>query len=241
MIERWNGITRRAGAGLAVLAAGVLLAGVSSGEAQTADTGSGSGSWFPNLFGSSTPEKVDPKLLRRFEEHDAFCPQVRVRTDANFMPVIEKSGKEQVIRFQAVIARFARQCTESGGAVHVTVGVGGRMLSGPQGGAGVEDLPIHFVLELNGKPVYDVTRMARATIGEGEGSAFWTVTDDGISIPQPVAPDQYYEIFVGFPKPVVAPKPAAPKPVVHHHAPRPHKPRPMMPGGGQTVVAPVAN
>ncbi len=175
---------------LVLLGALAMSGCMSNGAAPT--TGGGMFGMFGTPKASEKP--ADPELVKQFRETPS-CPTVELRDGTELKPIL--SGND--LKFQAVIARFSRECASVPGGTRVKVGVGGRMLAGPKGGSGAEDLPVRIVLSKNGTDViYSKIVLARAVISEPEQSTFWTVTDDGMVVPDMTEAGDFYQIYIGF-------------------------------------------
>ncbi|WP_237154529.1 hypothetical protein [Oryzibacter oryziterrae] len=132
----------------------------------------------------------------------AVCPQIQVRDGTQLMQIFDK-GKPvdgAIIRFQASINKFARECHTDpiSGATTIKVGVFGRMLAGPKGGTGSATLPLRLVVVRNGDEVlYSQLFKIAATIPAGQASTEWNSITDGVVVPADKSQGNFV-LYVGF-------------------------------------------
>lgn len=128
------------------------------------------------------------------EEETLFCPQVIIADGG--AAIRAQSGQDSgSLRHQISILNVARECTATGrGAFTLKVGVEGRALLGPAGGAGTYSATLTTQV-LRGTTVV-ARRSARvgATIPAGQGGADFVHVEDGIVVP---AGSGDVEIIVG--------------------------------------------
>src|SRR6266540_1195064 len=101
-----------------------------------------------NLFGGGAPL---PQPQRTDPEEEPPCPIVDIRSGASTMTVYGQG--EQVgtnVRYQASIARTARECAALGATMTVKVGMQGRIILGPLGGPGQVDVPVRMAVVQEG-------------------------------------------------------------------------------------------
>ena len=129
------------------------------------------------------------------------------------------------IKYQGTFARAARECALVGGQLVMKVGVEGRIIIGPAGGAGQVDVPLRIAVveeSVKGtKPI--VTKFVRipVTVTSATDNPTFTDVEEGLSFPMPKDLDNYV-VYIGFDplslqpaahpavKPKVKPKPKAP-------------------------------
>jgi hypothetical protein len=116
-----------------LLLAGVVLAGCTS-------SGGGAGK-----TGGTNP---DLQYTTEDFKQSAYCPPVQIRAGTGAMTVYERGHEadQTFARYQASINRTARQCSVANGTLTVKVGIGGRVVAGPKGGAGNINLPIRIAV-----------------------------------------------------------------------------------------------
>lgn len=194
----------RAGAAIiAGLIAALALAGCGS---------SGSSSLFSasplDLF-RSTPKatKVDASNPAAVIDTDYDCPEVKVRTGAATLMIGSKPGEGEPnaldVRYQGGIIRTARECHLAGNTMTVKVGVEGRIITGPAGGAGNVEVPMRIAVVQEGvspKVVTSKLNRQTVTLNGAIDRANFTVIDPDVSfpLPTPVTDISSYVIYVGF-------------------------------------------
>jgi len=90
---------------------------------------------------------------------DGYCPPLQLRPGTESLPIYEKGhdGEQDYVRFQAAIYKTARQCSTSGDTLTMKIGIDGRVVAGPKGGAGTLSMPLRIavVKQSGGKgPLY---------------------------------------------------------------------------------------
>lgn len=138
-------------------------------------------------------EEMDTSQLLKV----AYCPKVEVREGTQVYQIGEggQTDNPGAVRFQASISRFARECRQDGDTIRIRVGVAGRVLTGPKGGASTLSLPVRVVVVgPEDKVLY--TRLSRvpASVSTDEPSVAWSFVDEDVVIPS--APGA--QIYVGF-------------------------------------------
>src|SRR5436853_6875033 len=97
---------------------------------------------------AATGDPANPNTPR-----DAFdCPGVEVRSGASTLAVGPPGAEATVtnMRYQASIARTARECPMLGATMTIKVGLQGRVILGPTGGPGQIDVPIRLAVVREG-------------------------------------------------------------------------------------------
>lgn len=167
--------------------AAILLAGCSSVSESMA---------LPALFGDGKP-KVEGEVPEEFRLKPT-CPQVDVRAEAESMRIYEgnKKGDEAALRYQTSIQRVARDCDIVGEDVVVRVGVAGRVIAGPKGGAGTVQVPLRIVVtDAGGKPIYSQAHIVPVAVEAPDYSALWSQVDEQVRFPKAQSGD--VSIIVG--------------------------------------------
>jgi len=196
-----RGLRKGCGRGLAGVFA-LALAGCSS---NLADAPSSSGASFrdriSNLFASS-PD-ADTKALAAAADPNQDCPVADIRSGASTLQV--HTGNEtsmESLRYQATIARLARECAVSGSSMTVRVGVQGRIVLGPAGGPGQIEVPLRYALVQEGpEPKTILTKLYQVpvTIPEGQSSVPFLHINEEITFPIPPRIQlENYVVYVGF-------------------------------------------
>jgi hypothetical protein len=138
---------------------------------------------------------------------DIECPSVDVRSGAATLMINSKPGAGEPsaldLRYQGTIVRTARECQVNAGIMTMKVGIEGRVITGPAGGAGTVDLPLRIAVVHEGiNPKTIVSKFARVqvVIASAVERAPFTHVDPEISfpMPQPVANIDAYVVYVGF-------------------------------------------
>lgn len=136
---------------------------------------------------------------------DTNCPPVEVRQGASTLTIGPTGDKSALtLKYQGDFAREARECAIVGGNMVMRVGVEGRVIVGPLGGAGQVDVPLRIavVQETPGGTRPIVTRFIRipVVIAPNAASAAFAHIEEGLSFPLPTPAYQLddYVAYVGF-------------------------------------------
>jgi hypothetical protein len=120
---------------------------------------------------------------------DAYCPRVAVLEGGG---AIQTSGG----RSQVSLGQIARECLgQSDGSTLVKVGVQGRAILGPGGGAGRYDVPVRVVVKQGDRIIASRVQRAAVQIPPGDTQASFVIVEDRIVVPPSAAQD--FEIEVG--------------------------------------------
>ena len=165
------------------------------------------------------------------------CPFLDIRQGAStltFPPPPPDGGNEAMsLKYQGMFVRAARDCAVVNGQMVMRVGVQGRIIVGPAGGAGQIDVPLRIAVVSAPitAPKTVVTRLIRipVTIGANDANVDFTHIEEGLSFPMPSSTSDPYLVYIGFdpfgaaavdqakkpapakkPKPAVKPNPNAP-------------------------------
>ena len=132
------------------------------------------------------------------------CPTIDIRSGASTYAV-GASGADPTattLRFQATVARTARECTVLAGNMTVKVGVQGRVILGPAGGPGPIEVPIRLALVQEGvepKTIWTKAYRVPVTIPPGQSNVPFVHIEEDISFPLPKPAElAAYVIYVGF-------------------------------------------
>ncbi len=194
---RRNPMISMTGPGLVVLA--LMLSGCSSnplsgGDAPASNPGS---STFANtVFGR--PSQVQPENAPLSGE---YCPISDVRDGTAVHRVADGNDPNPLsLRYQATIVDTARECTLRGNDLVIKVGVEGRVIVGPKGGAGTINVPLRIALVKDLQtPVWTKLYTIPITIPAGSPNVSFTHVEENLVLQSPKAEDvQRYRIFVGF-------------------------------------------
>jgi hypothetical protein len=156
-----------------------------------------------------------------FSASDYECPEVTVRGGASTLQVGGKaaSGEPSAmdLRYQGTFVQFSRECSARPGVMSMKVGVFGRIISGPAGGAGEVDVPLRIAVVQEGpSPRTVVSKLVHLPVAvpADTPSVDFTHVDQDVSFPLPrdAGELQNYVVYVGFDPSASAPqkpKPAA--------------------------------
>ena len=206
MVGKRDGQGLRTGAALAaLLGAGLFLGGCSSGSLNSMTGG---------LIGSSpsAPTNVGPAAgvggsQTALTDNDLPCPDTAVRTGAATLMVGSTAGQGEPspldVRYQGSIVRMARECHVIAGAMHIKVGVEGRIITGPAGGPGSLNVPLRVAVVREGvHPITIATEIVQVPVTIGEGISHVAFThvypDVSFPLPRPLGWLDSYTIYVGF-------------------------------------------
>jgi hypothetical protein len=211
MSSGFNGFGRRGRQSLAAALAGLLVATAAlPATGQTIlqrlfprITGSGpTGSTPPPApdagQSSSGPLVVDPNVFMT----PGYCPEIRIPLDGELYAFFETNhpGDPKFIRYLASISKTAREClavTETG--IVLKLGIAGRVMAGPKGGAGKVTLPFRVtVIKQQGNVVmHDKPYTTTVTVGGTGLAADFAHVIESLSFKRTVL-DEDIIIYVGF-------------------------------------------
>jgi hypothetical protein len=118
------------------------------------------------------------------------------------------------VRYQGSFIRTARECDVHGDEVTIKVGVQGRIVLGPAGGAGLVNVPLRYALVREGiepKTLWTKLFTIPVTIADGQLNVPFVHVEEEMTVPIP-SPSELaaYVIYVGFdPQEPETAKPAA--------------------------------
>ena len=133
---------------VATVAVSLLLAACASSG------GSSGGGGFFGLFGGNNPNagvatvqtnKIDPNYFLK----SGYCPPVQVLPGTESLIIYERGhdGDAAFIQVQGSITQTARECHAlDANTLSIKVGVAGRVLAGPKGGAGTVTMPLRIAV-----------------------------------------------------------------------------------------------
>jgi hypothetical protein len=132
------------------------------------------------------------------------CPTVDIRSGASTYAV-GPSGADPTattLRYQATIARTARECTVLAGSMTVRVGVQGRVILGPAGAPGTIEVPMRLALVQEGvepKTIWTKAYRVPVSIPPGQTNVPFVHIEEDISFPLPKPAElAAYVVYVGF-------------------------------------------
>jgi hypothetical protein len=201
--------------GLAAALVAIGVAGCSSSGLDSATPSSG-GSGFRErmsaLFASSGSDSSAQALATVDPSQD--CPVTDIRGGAATLR-LGVPGQEltsETVRYQATIARLARECVVRGPTMTVRVGVQGRVVLGPAGGPGQLDIPLRYAVVQEGpNPKTIVTKLNRfpVVIADGQTNVpFLQVEEDLTFTVTPQTNLETFVVYVGFDSAAMKEQPA---------------------------------
>jgi hypothetical protein len=187
-----------------------------------------------SFFSGATQKQPQPVANA---QPNVECPFLDIRQGASTLtipPPPPDGGNEAMsLKYQGSFVRAARDCAVLNGQMVMRVGVQGRIIVGPAGGAGQINVPLRIAVVSAPitAPRTVVTKLIRipVTIGAGDPSIDFTYIEEGLSFPMPASASDPYLVYIGFdpvgaaaedqvrkpapvkkPKPNVKPNPNAP-------------------------------
>jgi hypothetical protein len=142
------------------------------------------------------------------------CPTIDIRQGASTLTIGQTASNNDVssgntnngamaLKYQGTFVRAARECAVVGSNVVMKIGVEGRIIVGPAGGAGQVDVPLRIAVvnetAAGTKPV--VTKFVRipVTVASATDNPTFTHIEEGLSFPIPSAGDlDDYIVYIGF-------------------------------------------
>jgi len=188
------------------LAAFILIAltGCSSNPLDSSPSPSGGSSFRDRMndlfFGSSGTEA---QALANTADPTQDCPVTDIRSGASTLAFnAARDPTPSTLRYQATIARLARECAVRGTSMTIKVGVQGRVVVGPAGGPGQIEVPLRYALVQEGpEPKTILTKFYRFPVDIGEGQSnvqFLHIEEDiTFNVPSRGALNSYV-VYVGF-------------------------------------------
>jgi hypothetical protein len=175
----------------AIAAAGFLSACASSdgGGGTTSKISSG-------FFGTDRPDDIPQEYFTR----PGYCPPIQIRGGTQAFVVYERGHdlEPEFVRHQASITKTARECSRTADGLAIKVGIGGRVVAGPKGGAGTVTMPIRVVVsKQSGGVLYSELFNVPVDIAPPDLGADFSKVVDNVSVP--VGPDDRdLIVFIGF-------------------------------------------
>jgi hypothetical protein len=228
----------------------LLLAGCSGGGAGAPPTTASTGTVAPPAPAAASTPSLKDKIASFFSgatqkepqsvanaQPDVECPLLDIRQGASTLtlppPPPDGTNEAMSLKYQGIFVRAARDCAVVNGQMVMRVGVQGRIIVGPAGGAGQVDVPLRLAVVSTpiSAPKTVVTRLIRipVTIGANDDNVDFTHIEEGLSFPLPANSSDPYIVYIGFdplgaaaqdhakkpapakkPKPAVKPNPNAP-------------------------------
>jgi hypothetical protein len=178
---------------------------------------------FKSIFGgNSDPADGAPSSPATVQDGGGLtCPDVKIRPGASTYAVASP-GKQPVgndLRYQATIARYARDCNLENGRITARVGIQGRIIVGPAGAPPTVEVPLRVAVVragVNEKVI--TTAVVRTTVSMGEGlSVPFSVVAENVVYPAvSVDENDSYVFYIGFDPQALKPEPKAVKKKAGH-------------------------
>jgi hypothetical protein len=193
--------------GLALILAGVIVASCATVESPLGPIGNASAPGTPGAtksggvvtFGDSEGQVM--AAAQASGSLDIDCPSVTVRSGAAAWQISSGSGPNNV-RYQGSLGQLARECAVLGETMTMRVGVEGRVLVGPQGGAGNVNVPLRIALVAEGptpRPIWSKFYSVPVAVPANASQAIFSQVEDDLTFPIP--PNKRvdnYIVYVGF-------------------------------------------
>src|SRR5215469_15947313 len=187
-----------------------------------------------SFFSGATQKEPQPVTNA---QPNVECPFLDIRQGASTLtfppPPPDGSNEAMSLKYQGIFVRAARDCAVVNGQMVMRVGVQGRIVVGPAGGAGQIDVPLRIAVVSAPitAPRTVLTRLIRipVTIGANDPNVDFTHIEEGLSFPMPSSSSDPYIVYIGFdplgaaaqdqakkpapakkPKPMAKPNPNAP-------------------------------
>ncbi|WP_156330052.1 hypothetical protein [Bosea vaviloviae] len=134
------------------------------------------------VFQSTKPPPAD-QLPKEDSDEQLICPQVIIADGG--AAVRAQSGQDSgSLRHQISILNVARECTPTGnGGFRLKVGVEGRILLGPAGGAGTYGATLTTVVMRGTSQIARRSARVGGTVTSGQGGVDFSHVEDGIVVP----------------------------------------------------------
>lgn len=134
------------------------------------------------MFQSTTPPPPD-QLPTDDQDEQLICPQVIIADGG--AAIRAQSGQDSgSLRHQISILNVARECTPTGnGGFRLKVGVEGRVLLGPAGGAGSYGATLTTVVMRGTAQIARRAARVGGTVPSGQGGTDFSHVEDGIVVP----------------------------------------------------------
>jgi hypothetical protein len=154
-----------------------------------------------NLFGSSSTANAQAAATPLADEIE--CPTVDVRTGASTITVYGQGEQNSTnVRYQATIGQMARECAVRGTSITMKVGVQGRIILGPAGGAGQLDVPIRIAMVEEGpqpKTIWTKLYQVPVQIPGTAGNVTFVHVENDLTVPRASVTDlESTIVYVGF-------------------------------------------
>ena len=168
---------------------------------------------FKSIFGGNSDAAGAPSSPATVQDGGGLtCPDVKIRPGASTYAVAAP-GKQPVgndVRYQATIARYARDCNLENGKITARVGIQGRVIAGPAGAPASVEVPLRVAVVRDGvNEKVITTTVVRTTVSMGEGLSvpFSVVAEDVVYPAVSVDENDSYVFYIGFDPQALKPEP----------------------------------
>ena len=162
-------------------ASALLLAGCGASPSATGSSSPSTMSKLANLiaFNSTTAPNPIESTVDNTDRVD--CPVVDVEDGAGTVQVGSGAG----LRHQFTISDTARECSANNKQISIRVGIAGRVVAGPAGGAGTFQIPVRIGVrrEADKKMVVSKVVNMSATIPSGQATGTFEYVADPLVVP----------------------------------------------------------
>lgn len=152
-----------------------------------------------NQQGTGQNPNAGTRLANTRNALSDYCPAVRIRAGTETFREFPK-GKDKEnpdnVRYQAAITKVARECAYVGQELQIKVGAKGRVITGPEGGAGTLTMPIRVAVTRGDDTVYSKLHRQPSTISAGAASTDFSFVDDQVVIAAPTSTN--VRVYIGF-------------------------------------------
>ncbi len=177
----------------------ILLLAVLAGCNTTGDSGVLQSATKPaDNINPENPTQSTRQLNTRTDLTD-YCPKISLQEGTAIYRVYEPRAKEKnadTLRYQATISRFSRNCSYEQGKLRMSIGVAGRLISGPSGATGTFKLPLRIAIKSGEEMVFNKLYKPDATIAAGKANGNFSFVDNEVWLPAPTA--RSLRVRVGF-------------------------------------------
>jgi hypothetical protein len=168
------------------------------------------GDFFKRLVPGRTDEHAPPLQAGRTPKNEAEateefdCPVIDIREGASTL-MVQGPGEPSPLslRYQASFVRAARECIVKGKDVTIKVGVQGRVILGPAGGAGQLTIPLRYALvyeELGQtRMIWSKLYALPVTVQGQQPNVPFEHVEEEMTVPIPKASElENYIVYIGF-------------------------------------------
>ena len=163
---------------------------------------SGGGGGLGNVFGPPKPK--DPAQIAAEEgkilasELLAYCPAITLRDGTASFTTYQRGGQDNPDKliYQSAITDATRSCTRANGQMTITVGVAGKVVTGPVGTPGTVQMPIRVAVVRGDQVIFSQLYRHQAQVTNVVGATQFLFTANNIVVPVPTARDM--QILVGY-------------------------------------------